>query len=122
MKAHFTRKEVIKNSSIVLLFSYNEISELMFGHPPFGFNGGVYGWNCDYYMMGGIVFCTGYRPHGYRFKEVNEITDKYNTIVKPIYYNSNISYAEKLATIANNRNCWYEEIKAFLYGGQNDNN
>ena len=48
----------------------------MSGIEPDYYTAGVYGWNCDVYVIAGLAICTGYRPAaGVRAVGVRELAD-----------------------------------------------
>lgn len=55
------RKEYGKN---ILRVGYCDLQYLLRYENPFAYSAGVYGWNCDYYGIGGVCISTGYRPIG----------------------------------------------------------
>lgn len=55
------RKEYGKN---ILSVGYCDLQYLLRYEKPFAYSAGVYGWNCDYYDIGGVCISTGYRPIG----------------------------------------------------------
>lgn len=83
---------------------YCGAQSLLYGLEPFGFNAGVYGWNCDYYYTGEVCICTGYRPHGMKvdYKTLAEF-EKRAEIVRNDW---NIQYEDKLRQIESIRNEW----------------
>ena len=64
MKLHTTQKAIRAAYPHVIRVSYCAAQHLLTYQAPFAYNAGVYGWNCDYYNINGIIICTGYRPHG----------------------------------------------------------
>ena len=80
---------------------------LLCGTSPFAYNAGVYGWNCDYYNFGGVIICTGYRPHG---RNSHDITGRYERKAIAIYENRNLTWEERNAQIAILREKWIQEL------------
>jgi hypothetical protein len=74
MKIKTTRKEIERQSARLYAVSYCAMQHLLQYESPFAYNSGVYGWNCDYYNIDGVIICTGYRPHGKRV-DYSIITD-----------------------------------------------
>ena len=108
MKVHVTRKyikAVYGNS--VFSVGYCGAWHLLSGTSPFAYNAGIYGWNCDYYNFGGVIICTGYRPHG---RGCHDITDKYEKIATEIYNNRDLSWQDRDAQIAAIREQWIKEL------------
>ena len=48
----------------ILSVDYCDLQYLLRYENPFAYSAGVYGWNCDYYDIGGVCISTGYRPIG----------------------------------------------------------
>ena len=48
----------------ILSVDYCDLQCLLRYENPFAYSAGVYGWNCDYYDIGGVCISTGYRPIG----------------------------------------------------------
>lgn len=80
---------------------------LLRGLEPIYYNAGIYGWNCDYYLIGSVCICTGYRPHG---KNRPEITSLYEERAKAVYDTERdlTAQAEKLAQI---RKEWIQALR-----------
>lgn len=55
---------------------YCDLWGALAGIDPDGYTAGVYGWNCDVYLIGGLTICTGYRPAaGVRAVGVRELVE-----------------------------------------------
>ena len=80
MKTKVTNKEIRSNYNNILSIGYCQAHFLLSGVSPFGYNCGVYGWNCDFYDIDGICVSTGYRPIGKRvnYSLLKEYEDKAN--------------------------------------------
>lgn len=61
-----TKKEVIKNESVIVQLGYKELHNLLKHYQPTLYTSGVNGWNCDIYLINGVAISTGYRPFGIR--------------------------------------------------------
>lgn len=61
MKLKTTRKQIQNNSYRIANISYCAAQNLLKYRAPFAYSAGVYGWNCDYYEVDGVVIATGYR-------------------------------------------------------------
>ena len=60
-----TRKAIKENYQKIVVVGYCQLQHLLITETPTAYNGGVYGWNCDYYHIdSNTALCTGYRPHG----------------------------------------------------------
>ena len=72
---------------------YGALQHLLWAKQPYAYSAGLYGWNCDYYDLGDIVICTGYRPVG---KAVNyDIVNKYEAKAKKLVENSRFGDYDK---------------------------
>src|SRR5574344_748992 len=82
MKAKVTNKEVRRNFSTIISIGYCSACFFLRRITPFGYNCGVYGWNCDFYEIDGVCISTGYRPIG---KSVDyRILKKYDNRAKEL--------------------------------------
>lgn len=55
---------------------YCDLHGVLSGITPDYYTAGVYGWNCDIYVIAGLTICTGYRPAaGVRAVGVRELAD-----------------------------------------------
>lgn len=82
---------------------YCNAQYLLMGCYPFAYNSGVYGWNCDYYLIGDICLCTGYRPHG---AKIYNKTKTFEARAEAIYNDYKIDYSERMQKIEAIRNEW----------------
>ena len=87
MKLFTTQKAMRENNATIIKIYYCDAQSLLKYREPFAYNSGVYGWNCDYYDIDGIIICTGYRPHGKRidYDIVREYEQKARQIDSTIY-------------------------------------
>lgn len=111
MKVQTTQKN-IKNlfGKNVFALGYCFAHCLLRGCEPFAYNSGIYGWNCDYYLIdGNTCICTGYRPHGTRVDY--ETMKKYDERAKEVYNNYTVPYDERMEKIAHIRAEWIEELR-----------
>lgn len=56
-----TRKALVENFPKALYFGYCEIQYLLYFQEPTFYTCGIYGWNCDGYIVGDTLITTGYR-------------------------------------------------------------
>ena len=91
----------------VFSVGYCGAQHLLSGTSPFAYNAGIYGWNCDYYNFGGVIICTGYRPHG---RDNRTITGKYEKLARAIYENRSLSWEERNEQITAIRYQWIAEL------------
>lgn len=55
---------------------YCDLQDALSGIDPDYYTAGVYGWNCDVYVIAGLAICTGYRPAaGVRAVGVRELAE-----------------------------------------------
>ena len=55
---------------------YCDLQDALSGIEPDYYTAGVYGWNCDVYVIAGLAICTGYRPAaGVRAVGVRELAE-----------------------------------------------
>ena len=75
----FTTIKAIKDRYNGNIYScgYCDLQMIFKGIEPEFYNSGVYGWNCDVYIIGNIAITTGYR-NTYGKKIPHEIISKYN--------------------------------------------
>lgn len=83
MKLHTTQKAIRNGYNKVIRISYCAAQTLLRHQEPFAYNAGVYGWNCDYYNINGVIICTGYRPHGEAVDY--DIVDKWEKKAEAVY-------------------------------------
>ena len=108
MKNHTTQKYIrALYGARVFSVGYCGAWHLLRGTEPFAYNAGVYGWNCDYYHLGDVIICTGYRPHG---RSCHDITDKYEKLAAAVFENRALSWEETGAQIAAIRDQWISEL------------
>ena len=109
MKYQTTQKYIrALYGSSVFSVGYCGAWHLLRGTDPFSYNAGVYGWNCDYYHVGDVVICTGYRPHG---RDCRDITEKYEKLAISIWENRDLSWEDTREKIATIRDQWIAELK-----------
>lgn len=57
-----TRKDITEDRRIII--PYCELQRALSFYDRIGYNAGAYGWNYDYYSIGGAAVLTGYRTPG----------------------------------------------------------
>lgn len=99
MKYRTTKREIRNCGATVYKVGYCNLQNLLRFNDPFAYSGGVYGWACDYYRIGGtfdgVIISTGYNPIG-----------------KIIDYNILKEYDGKAGKILANYDLPYEKQKA----------
>lgn len=88
MKKETTMKYIKNNYKNIIKTGYCDIQHLTKGLVPTYYTTGVYGWNCDIYVVScATVITTGYRPFG-NIRVPKRIFEKYKNIVNE-YGNNN---------------------------------
>lgn len=90
------RKEYGKN---ILRVGYCDLQYLLRYENPFAYSAGVYGWNCDYYDIGGVCISTGYRPIGEHVPY--ELTRRFEEQAEEWVVNWNVDFEVKKTRLAN---------------------
>ena len=108
MTTHTTQKYIrALYGNKVFSVGYCGAWHLLSGINRFAYNSGVYGWNCDYYNLDGVIICTGYRPHG---RDCRDITDKYEKIATAVYENRALTWEDTRAQLDAIRAQWIAEL------------
>lgn len=69
-------REAARDGQPTVRVGYCDLWGALAGIDPNGYTAGVYGWNCDVYLIGGLTICTGYRPAaGVRAVGVRELAE-----------------------------------------------
>jgi hypothetical protein len=102
-------KTSVKNMKInyyyIVSVDYGGLATLLRYQREIAYNAGVYGWNCDFYDISGVLIATGYRnmPPNKNVKCDYEIIDKYE---------------KKAQEIASSNESWesiYDKTNSLLY-------
>lgn len=73
MKVKVTKKSIKDNFRNVYIMDETKAQTIFYGQSPAYYTSGVYGWNCDVYIIDSdTVVTTGYRPFGERLPEAVE--------------------------------------------------
>lgn len=66
IKKQVTKKSMVnKFGEKLISVGYSDLQSLLRFEEAIAYHSGVYGWNCDYFIIGrGYCISTGYRPHG----------------------------------------------------------
>ena len=73
MKVKVTKKSIINNYRHVYVMDETKANTIFYGQSPAYYTSGVYGWNCDVYIIDSdTVVTAGYRPFGDRLPEAIE--------------------------------------------------
>ena len=97
MKFRTTNKQIRNNYGYVFKIPCCGAWHLLQGREPEAYTAGVYGWNADIYIHGGVAIATGYRPFGEAVPR--ELLKKYEEKAKKIYNNNNYKYSTKQTKI-----------------------
>ena len=102
------KKKVTKKSMVnrfgekLISVGYADLQSLLKFENEIAYHAGVYGWNCDYFIIGGgYCVATGYRPHGQKidFSIVQQYEKEAREILKT---NDNIeAKKEKMDSLIN---------------------
>ena len=96
----------------VLRVGYCGVQYLLRYADPFAYSSGVYGWDCDYYNINGVIISTGYRPIG---KSLDyDIIKKYEDEARKILLDDTNSYEEKKEKVNNLLDELVQEFKKTL--------
>lgn len=80
MKLKATKKEMRSTNPIKV--GYCELQFLLHQKAPFAYSSGMYGWDCDYYNVNGVIISMGYRPIG---REVDyKVVKKYENLAREL--------------------------------------
>lgn len=96
MKFKTTAKEIRDNYYTIIGIGYCEAQYLLKHREPNAYSSGVYGWNCDYYIIDNVVICTGYRNiiNKHNHSNYNIVRD-YDSKAEKIVHNYNLSWEAK---------------------------
>jgi hypothetical protein len=79
----------------VIRFGYCQLQHLLQDSEPFAYTSGLYGWNADYYQLGDLIICTGYRSIGKAIQKAYTIATKYDNEARSIDSWSNDAKAQR---------------------------
>lgn len=92
MKTKTTFKAIRDNYSKILSIGYCQAQSLLVFKNARYYNSGVYGWNCDFYVINDIVICTGYKTIGKHID--SDLVKEYNNKAYSIYRESGLKLSE----------------------------
>ena len=73
MKIKVTKKSIKDNFMHVYIMDETKAQAIFYGQSPAYYTSGIYGWNCDVYIVDyNTVVTVGYRPFGERLPEAIE--------------------------------------------------
>lgn len=103
IKKQVTKKSMVnKFGEKLISVGYSDLQALLKFENAIAYHAGVYGWNCDYFIIGGgYCISTGYRPHGQKidFTIVQKFEKEAGEILKA---NDNIdTKKEKIDSLMN---------------------
>ena len=100
MKFKTTSKEMRENYRNAIKVGYCEAQTLLRGYEPIAYSSGVYGWNCDYYLIDNVLIVTGYR--GLFGRDVSfKVVGKYEKRAEKIYYHYDLPYETRIKKVNN---------------------
>ena len=87
MKFKTTKKAIRENYKEIFSIPYCNAQRLLSYARPDAYSCGVYGWSCDYYIIGDVVISTGYDPIGKRLNPefVGVYEEKARNITKELW-------------------------------------
>lgn len=110
MKFKTTSKQMRENYHNAVKLGYCEAQILLSGYEPIAYSAGIYGWNCDYYLVDNLLIVTGYR--GLFGRDIPyKIVDKYEKKASNIQHNYDIPYESRKRRINNLLHKFIAEIK-----------
>jgi len=110
-KAKVTNKWLKANFNIIKI-CYCDLQHLLDYFKPMYYTCGIYGWNCDVYVIDyNNVICTGYRTPEGNIKFNYSIVRKYEEEAMKLYYNNNMDYQEKKRQAEKLLNDFISEVK-----------
>ena len=93
MKFKTTSKQMRANYYQVIETGYCSMQSLLKYTSPIAYSAGVYGWNCDYYEVNGVLICTGYRGmFSKNTKSDYKLVSKYEQKARIIDTNYDLDY------------------------------
>ena len=112
MSIKVTQKQIKNSYNNIFSVGYCGAQFLLRGLDPVFYNSGVYGWNCDYYLLvdennNPVIICTGYRPHG---RNANGKTTELEKQANAIYNNYTLEYNEKMRLLRSLRAEWIKKL------------
>lgn len=99
---------VHSNYKYVFKTGYYGLSTICKHIEPQYYNSGIYGWNCDIYVSGDIMICTGYRNMR-GITVPSNIIEKYTNIARSII-NNKYSYEKECQLLEENYNNFLQEL------------
>lgn len=91
MKFKATSKEMRENYHNVIKLGYCEAQTLLSDYEPIAYSTGIYGWNCDYYLVDNVLIVTGYRGM-FGCSIPYKVVDKYEKKAQNIKHNYDLPY------------------------------
>ena len=99
MKVETTRKALISAYPNAIAISYCGAYHLLYHQQPYYYTCGVYGWNCDAYVIDNVLITTGYR--GLIGKNVNHNLINYlDAKARAVLENNTLKHSEKKQAIS----------------------
>ena len=93
MKFKATKKAMKDNYHYIISIGYCNAYYLLRDEKPIAYSAGVYGWQCDYYDVDGVLISTGYNTLNNKNTYADyEIINEYETKAEKIISNKEINY------------------------------
>ena len=109
MKFKTTKKQMQENYHNAIRLGYCEAQTLLSDYEPIAYSSGIYGWNCDYYLIDNLLIVTGYRGMFGRSIPY-KIVDKYENKASSIKYNYDLDYQTRKTRINKLLHKFIEEV------------
>ena len=91
MKTQTTQKYIRAIENNIISIPYCNIQHLLTYTDANYYNAGVYGWNCDIYVLNNCMIVTGYRPFG-NIKPKYDLCRKYDDLARDILNDHSIPW------------------------------
>lgn len=89
MKVQITRREIMESFHKVIEVGYCGLQFLLTYETPQYYTAGIYGWNADIYIVGGVAIVTGGRPFGNVQPDFKKVM-QYNQAAEKIMHSGRI--------------------------------
>ena len=99
-KIKITRKEIKGRFNKILSVNAWSMQSLLKYQEPFAYSAGIYGWDCDYYMVNDLLICTGYRPITGKGISIDyDLLQKYDGKAREVLFESEVKYRDTIEAL-----------------------
>ena len=99
-KIKVTKKEIKGRFNKILSVTAFSMQSLLKCHEPFAYSAGMYGWDCDYYMVNDLLICTGYRPITSKGISIDyDLLQKYEGKARDVLFESDVKYRDTIEAL-----------------------